>query len=151
MTKSTVAVILVSVASLPPWGDDGWRFAGAMQLVHDGPDWLYAQWPSLDGQEQNEGRDRYASLVLRDQADQRAADIAAMSLALAKVPEWPTLSAWWDPNCDRNSQTRSLREVAQKYAGQYKLAVVQTALGVEADVLRALQDLGFQVVEFTAA
>ena len=71
MTKSTAAVIMVSVAKLPPWGDDGWRFSGAMQLVHDGPDWLYAQWPVLDGAEHH-GSDRFATLVLRENARQRA-------------------------------------------------------------------------------
>lgn len=44
MSKSTVAVILTSPARLGPWGDEGWRFTGAMQLVSDGPDWLHAQW-----------------------------------------------------------------------------------------------------------
>ena len=78
MTKSTAAVIMVSVAKLPPWGDVGWRFSGAMQLVHDGPDWLYAQWPVLDGAEHHRP-DRFATLVLREDVGQRAADIAVMA------------------------------------------------------------------------
>ena len=34
------------------------------------------------------------------------------------------------------------------YAGDYKLAVVQTASGVGPDVLDALRTFGFEVVEF---
>lgn len=147
MSKSTAAVIMVSAAKLPPWGDDGWRIFGAMQLVHDGPDWLYAQWPVLDGAE-HRGSDRFAKLVLRDNPSERAADIAVMVFALLQIPEWQGLAPWWGPLTDREALADVLEGVAKLYAGDFKLAVIQTASGVARDVLEALRTLGFEVVEF---
>lgn len=138
---------MVSVAKLPPWGDDGWRFSGVMQLVRNGPDWLYAQWPVLDG-EAHHGSDRFATMVLRDDNDGRAADIAVMAFALLQVPQWHGLIPWWDPSADRAAMKPRLMEVAETYAGLNKLAVVQTASGVTPEVLEALRGFHFEVVEF---
>lgn len=147
MTKSTAAVIMISVAKLPPWGDDGWRFAGVMQLVHDGPDWLYAQWPVLDGEEHH-GSERFATLVLREDAHHRAEDIAVMAFALLQVPEWQRLMPWWEPSTNRESLAKILQSVLTKYAGLYKFAIMQTSSSLGPDLLNALRALGFDVVEF---
>jgi hypothetical protein len=118
-----------------------------MQLVQDGPDWLYAQWPVLDGSERH-GSDRFATLVLREGVDQRAADIAVMAYALLQVPEWRLLMEWWDPAADREALAPVLHEIARQYEGVFKLAVIQVASGIGPGVLDALRGLGFNVVEF---
>jgi hypothetical protein len=150
MSKYTAAVILVSPARLHPWGDDGWRFSGAMQVVHDGPDWLYAQWPVLDGEEHH-GSEQYATLVLRDGATEIAEDIVAMAFALLQVPQWKQLMSWWGSPAERKRLTQTLREIAGTYAGQYKLAVVQTSSKFEDEVFPGLRALGFEVVHFAAS
>jgi hypothetical protein len=147
MSKSTAAVIMVSPAQLPPWGDEGWRFAGAMQVVQAGPDWLYAQWPVLDGEERH-GPDRFASMTLCESAEARAASIAVMAFALLQVPEWRLLIPWWDASSDPDASADVLQGLLEKYAGVFKLAVVQTGCGVGCDVLDALRSYGFEVVVF---
>ncbi len=147
MSKSTAAVIMVSAAKLSPWGDEGWRFSGAMQLVHDGPDWLYAQWPVLDGAEHH-GSDRFATLVLHEDVGLRAADIAVMTFALLQVPEWPQLMPWWEPSADREALMEVLHGVARQHAQAYKLAVVQTGSIVRPELIAALAAFGFDIVAF---
>ena len=148
MSKSTAAVILVSPAHLAPWGDEGWRFSGAMQLVPDGPDWLYAQWPVLDGQPHH-GVARFASLVLRDQPTKRAADIAVMALALLQVEEWSRLHSWWESTETRTHMQPLLEKIALQYAGEFKLAVVDTGRrNFNVEIVNELERLGFAVVTF---
>jgi hypothetical protein len=150
MTASTSAVIMASAARLGPWGDDSWRFAGAMQLVSDGPDWLHAHWP-LPDEEERQGGARFATMTLRDAPAQRAADIAVMAFALLRVEEWRLLHPWWDDATDRTTVDHVLDRVANQYTGQFKLAVVQTETsGVAAEVMDELRLLGFEVVAFTA-
>lgn len=155
LSKFTAAVILPSPATLAPWGDDGWRFAGAMQLVADGPDWLYAQWPSLDGTQSSAAGGepaRFASLVLRDLPPERAEDIAVMAFALLGVDGWRDLEHWWGVPADRKRHRDHLVEIAGQYAGQYKLAVMVTAdSGVAPAMLDYLEDLGFGTKIFTAS
>jgi hypothetical protein len=155
LSKFTAAVILPSPATLAPWGDDGWRFAGAMQLVADGPDWLYAQWPSLDGTESGaaDGEPaRFASLVLRELPPERAEDIAVMAFALLGVDGWRDLEHWWGDPADRKRHRDQLVAIAGQYAAQYKLAVMVTAdTGVAPAVLDYLEDLGFRTELFTAS
>lgn len=149
MSKSTTAVILTSNARLHPWGDDGWRFSGAMQLVHDGPDWLHAQWPTLDGGSTPQPAAEFASLTLRESSPARAADIAVMAFALLGVDEWPLLHPWWDDRNDRDKLLYVLEAIAKQYAGEFKLAVVETRLGSVPDVVvEELRALGFQVGRF---
>lgn len=149
MSKSTGAVIMPSAAKLGPWGDPGWRFSGAMQLVEKGPDFLYAQWPLLDGAEHH-GVAQYASMVLRDEAPDRAADIAVMAFALLQVEEWDDLHPWWGDVDDRAGQQAILETIAARHAGSFKLAVVEMHGGaVGADVLDHLRELGFETTVFT--
>ena len=151
MSKATAAVILTSAAEQAPWGDDAWRFSGAMQLVADGPDWLHCQWTLPGTRDDRLVATRFASMVLRDEARDRAADIAVLAFALLQVPTWVTLQDWWEDEPARRRLGPALHELAATHAGRFKLAVVQTMPeGVPASVLEALTDLGFDVVVFTS-
>lgn len=151
MSKSTAAAILVSPSRVGPWGDPTWRFMGAMQVVHDGPDRLYAQWPELDGQE-HRGVARFASMVLQDSAARRADDIAVMALALAQVPEWQDLHEWWESTEVRAALRPRLMDRLDDHARDLKLAVVDTwHSGFDREVLEQLGERGFEVVHFTPA
>lgn len=150
MSKSTGAVILPSAARLSPWGDDGWRFAGAIQVVEDGPDFLHAEWPVLDGEE---GRpvSRFASLVLRDHAVERAADIAVMVIALLQLEDWRSLERWWHGTEVREELHQELRDITAQHAGTFKLAIVETRAGaIAADLIEELSRLGFESTIFAA-
>lgn len=150
MSKSTSAVILPSVASLGPWGDQGWRFSGAMQVVEDGPDFLYAQWPTLDGDEHH-GVARFASLTLRDEPSDRAGDIAVMTFALLQVHGWNQLHGWWDGIERRDDLRKVMQEIARSHAGLFKLAVVETRAGaIRPAVIESLRALGFESTLFTS-
>lgn len=149
MSKSTAAVILVSPARVGPWGDPTWRFLGAMQVVYDGPDWLYTQWPELDG-EFHHGAAQFASMVLQDSAPQRADDIALMAMALSQVSGWQDLREWWGPTDGRAALRLRLLELIREHARDLKLAVVDTwDGGFDLNVIKELGERGFEVVHFT--
>lgn len=150
MSKSTAAAILVSPSRVGPWGDPTWRFSGAMQVIYDGPDWLYAQWPVLDG-EPHHGVAQFASMELQDPAPQRADDIAVMALALSQIPGWQSLSAWWGPSEGRTAMRPRLIELLGEHAVDLKLAVVDTwRTGFDAKVIEELGKRGFEVVHFAS-
>lgn len=147
MTKSTAAVIMTSPSTLAPWGDDGWRFASAMQLVADGPDWLYAEWPtSAPTDPQAHG----FSLTLRDAPRERAEDIAAMAFTLLHVEGYEALSPWWTGDNEARKRARdSLERICTRESGQFKMAIVETTPdGVAAATLEELGHLGFGVIRF---
>jgi hypothetical protein len=151
MSKSTAAAILVSPARVGPWGDPTWRFSGAMQVVYDGPDWLYARWPVLNG-EPDHDEVRFASMVLQDPPSQRADDIAVMALALAQAPDWQDLRGWWGPVEGRAALQPRLMEFLTDRAADLKLAVVDTwEGGFDPAVMEKLDERGFEVVHFVPA
>lgn len=148
MSKSTTAVLLVSPASSSPWGDDDWRFTGAMQLVQDGPDFLHAQW-TTPGVDLAAPSDRRVSMVLRDEPHERAQDIAVMALLLLGVDDGEALDGWWDGIETRPALQKELAALLAPHAGNVKLAVVETATGSVDEALRkALEKLGLIVRPF---
>ena len=148
MSKSTVAVILTSPARLAPWGDDAWRFTGAMQVVADGPDWLHAQW-TVPGEASDAETSRFVSMVLRDEPADRAEDIAVMALALSGIPEWRSFDQWWFDVNERPALRAKLDQVLRDYSSQLKLAIIETSpRHVLNGVSEALVALGFEVVRF---
>jgi hypothetical protein len=153
VSKSTAAVFMISQAKLGPWGDDAWRFSAAIQLVNDGPDWLYAQWPNTEGLDDasvNVGQ--FASIVLRDDVKGRADDIAAMAFALMQVDGWEALVPWWDRDADRHDHSLALARLQAENQGRYKIAVVQLVSdAVEPAMLNELRRAGFEVVTFAPA
>lgn len=150
MTKSTGAVILTSPARLAPWGDDGWRFTGAMQLVQDGPDWLHAGW-TIPGAPDDATASAYVSMALRDEARERASDVAVMALALLRVPGWDAFAPWWANIEQRTALQPELETVLAAVKGELKLAIMETVPGaVDDQVEAALIRLGFEVAKYTA-
>jgi hypothetical protein len=120
-----------------------------MQVVYDGPDWLYAQWPTLDG-EPDHGVAQFASMVLQESPSRRADDIAMMALALAQFPDWHALQEWWGPTGGRGALRPLLMDLLREHAGDLKLAVVDTwDGGFDREVIEQLGDRGFEVVHFT--
>jgi hypothetical protein len=149
MTKSTGAVILTSPARLAPWGDDGWRFSGAMQLVQDGPDWLHAEW-TVPGGPDDAATSPYGSMVLRDASRERASDVAVMTLALLRVPGWEAFAAWWADIEQRSALQPALEKMLAAAKGEMKLAIMETVPGAVDDrVEAALTGLGFEVTKYT--
>lgn len=149
MTKSTGAVILTSPARLAPWGDDAWRFTGAMQLVQDGPDWLHAEW-TVPGVPDDAAASPYGSMVLRDEARERGSDIAVMALALLRVPGWDAFAVWWADVEQRTALQPELERVLAAAKGGMKLAIMETVPGAVDDrVGVALTGLGFEVTKYT--
>lgn len=153
MSKSTAAVFLISPASLGPWGDDAWRFSASIQLVNDGPDWLYAQWPNTEGRDDASAEaGRFASLVLRDGVRQRAEDIVVMAFVLMQVDGWQALTSWWDRDADRRDQSAALARLRAEHEGRFKIAVVRIiSEAVEHALLEELRSAGFEVVLFEPA
>jgi hypothetical protein len=153
VSKSTAAVFMISQAKLGPWGDDAWRFSAAIQIVSDGPDWLYAQWPNTDGLvDASVTVGRFASLVLRDDVKGRADDIVAMAFVLMQVDGWEALIPWWDHDADRHDHSTVLARLQAENEGRYKIAVVQTIRdAVELKLLAELRSAGFEVVMFAPA
>jgi len=153
VSKSTAAVLMISPARIGPWGDDAWQFSAAIQLVSDGPDWLYAQWPNTEGLDDaslNVGQ--FASLVLRNDDRERAEDVAAMAFVLMQVDGWDALIPWWDRDLDRRSHSKVLAQLQAKNEGRYKIAVVQTiGDAVDRAFLAELERAGFEVVMFAPA
>lgn len=148
MTKSTGAVILTSPARLAPWGDDAWRFTGAMQLVLDGPDWLHAGW-TTPGEAEGHKVPDLAMMVLRDAPQERAADIAVMTLSLLDVAGWRELEPWWRQPEDRSSLTPRLHALLETSQGELKLAVIETEEGaLPIALLEELRRLGIEVEAF---
>lgn len=151
MSKSTVAVVLTSPARLAPWGDDAWRFTGAMQIVADGPDWLHSRW-TVPGLDSPEDPTTFDSMILRDIPSERAADIAVMALALLQVPGWNSLESWWTNTEGRGALHAQLAQVAATVTNEFKLAVVETEKGAVPDsVVDALVQFGFEVVRYGVA
>jgi hypothetical protein len=153
VSKSTAAVFMISQAKLGPWGDDAWRFSAAIQLVSDGPDWLYARWPNTDGLDDASANvGRFASLILREDVRERAEDIAAMAFVLMQVDGWEALVPWWDHDADRRDHSTVLARLQAEYEGRYKIAIVQTMRdAVELKLLAELRSAGFEVVTFAPA
>lgn len=153
MSKSTAAVFMISPARIGPWGDNAWQFSSAIQMVSDGPDWLYAQWPNTEGVDDasmNVGQ--FASLVLRDDVRERAEDIAAMAFVLMQVEGWQALTPWWDRDVDRHDHSAVLARLQAEHEGRYKIAVVQTISdAVDHALLDELRSAGFEVVLFAPA
>lgn len=148
VSKSTGAVILTSPTHVGPWGDDAWRFTGAMQLVIDGPDWLHADW-TVPGPTDSAGTHRLAAMVLRDAIEERAADIAVMALALLDVAGWRSLESWWGETQHRDALEPQLGELLNTHHGKLKLAFVETASGaLPAPLAAELRRLGFVVMAF---
>lgn len=149
MSKSTTAVILPSPAMLGPWGDDQWRFAGAIQYVSKGPDFLWAQSPRLDGGD-DRASEPFASMTVRESPRDKAADIAVMVFALLQVEEWSLLHPWWHDATSRDGIRYVLDDIVERYRDRFKLAVMETADGgLGISVLEELQELGFRVETFT--
>lgn len=148
MSKHTTAVIMPSLARLGPWGDDRWRFAGAIQYVSKGPDFLWAEGPDLDGDERR-AESRFGSMVVRDNPADKAADIAVMAFAVLQVEEWRQLHPWWESADDRKSVRPVLDGLVERYRGHFKLAVLQAGEGLEDAVLKELAALGFELCTFT--
>jgi hypothetical protein len=148
MSKFTTAVIMPSPARLAPWGDDRWQFAGAIQYVSKGPDFLWAQSPSLNGVE-DRAVHQFASMTVRDNPVDKAADIAVMVFALLQIDEWPLLHPWWSGVDSRKAMLDVLDNIAGQYRDRFKLAVVNTSEdGLGDDVLEELRGLGFVVRVF---
>lgn len=147
MSKHTTAVIMPSPARLGPWGDDRWRFAGAIQYVSKGPDFLWAKGSDLDGDERG-AESRFGSMTVRDNPADKAADIAVMVFAVLQVEEWRQLHPWWENADDRSSVRPVLDDLVDRYRGHFKLAVVQADEGLEDAVLKELATLGFDVRTF---
>lgn len=149
MSKYTRAVIMPSPARLGPWGDDAWQFAGAIQYVSKGPDFLYAGVPSLDGSAEPISPPRFASMVVRDKPTEKAEDIAVMAYAVLEVNEWQLLHPWWGKATERVHLRHVLENVSNQYRGDFKLAVVDTSEGGLGEAVHeALRALGFEVVSF---
>ncbi|CAB4954942.1 unannotated protein [freshwater metagenome] len=148
MSKSTASVILISQASLPPWGDDGWRFSAAIQLVSDGPDWLWSDWLRTDEDPSARSVER-TGLVLRESAQDRAEDIAAMCFTLLNLEDADSLRPWWGEREARKLHRPALEAVARAQAGTYKLAVIEVASPTIPDATFArLRELGLGTVRF---
>jgi hypothetical protein len=148
MSKYTTAVIMPSEARIGPWGDDRWRFAGAIQYVSKGPDFLWAQSASLGVDEPS--KQPFASMTVRNNPADKAADIAVMVFALLQVDEWSLLHPWWDNVEGRGALRHVLEGLVEQYRGMFKLAVVETEPGgIGEPVLKELAELGFEIRTFT--
>lgn len=125
MSKHSTAFFLPSSTRQGPWGAHGWRPCGIIQYVKDGPDWLWSGTSQVGVADREPSR--FDGMVVRDTPFECAADVMVMTLALFDVPGWRDLEPWWDGVETRFQLLPRLRELADKYAGQFKIGVVRVA------------------------
>lgn len=148
MSKRTTAIMFPSPRHMHPWGEDGWRPCGIIQLVQDGPDFLWS------GAAQAGAAPSSAALtgmVLRDTADERAADLAVMAFGMLDLPGWEDLARWWEGTDERPALLPRLQELGREHGGEFKLGVVRLEPDGSAelsDLLDALAQFGLTVEEF---